>query len=111
MFIRKIAPRKIAQTAALILALTAASSLAQDAGVLTWQKLSTLRNLPPRAEFASAYDPVSKLTVIFGGRNLGGLLDETWVFDGQGWSHLVTLVHPPARATASMGYDRKTRKV
>ncbi len=110
MVVRKIASRKLTQIVPFVL-LALASSFAQNAGVLTWQKLSTLRNLPPRAEFASAYDPVSKLTVIFGGNSQGNLLDETWVFDGKGWSHLVTPVHPSARATASMSYDRKTRKV
>ena len=94
-----------------VLCATAHSTFAVDPGTLTWEQLSIPKNLPPRAGFATAYDPISKMIVLFGGSSNGNVLAETWVFDGQGWSHLVTLVHPGARVQGSMAYDRITHKL
>ena len=92
-----------------VLMVLAAAASAQS--LLAWQQLTTPRTLSPRAYFATAYDPVSKNVVIFGGYNQYGQLDETWIYDGQGWSHAVEYVHPSARASASMVYDTKIKKV
>src|SRR5215470_8871200 len=81
------------------------ASAAEAQTSLAWQKLNLQGPLAPRAYFATAYDPVSKNVVIFGGYNNFAQLDETWVYDGQNWRHAVEYVHPSARASASMVYD------
>jgi hypothetical protein len=88
-----------------------AISLAADASTLTWQKLAPTKGLPPRAAFATAYDPISKKVVIFGGFNANGDLNETWTFDGITWSQVKTGAAPSARDAASMAYDQKSRKL
>ena len=96
---------------AITIGISASSSLAASQGTLTWQQISTAKELAPSAGFASAYDPISKMIILFGGTSNGNILDETWVFDGRGWSHLVAIVHPGARVEASMAYDRATHKL
>ena len=92
-----------------VLILICAAATAQSS--LKWQQLNPTGALTPRAYFATAYDPVSKSVVIFGGYNNYGQLDETWVYDGQNWRHAVEYVHPSARASASMVYDAKLKKI
>ena len=87
------------------------SAALASAQTLAWHKLNLQGNLPPRAYFASAYDPISKSVVVFGGYNNFGQLDETWLFDGQNWKHAVEYVHPAARASASMAYDAMIHKI
>src|SRR6202011_4627063 len=49
-------------------------------------KLAPTKGLPPRASFASAYDPVGKKVVLFGGFNANAVLNETWTFNGTTWT-------------------------
>lgn len=101
----------LADLVALTLIAVALTTAATAQSTLVWQQVDAVRTLPPRAYFASAYDPVSKFIILFGGYNNYGQLDETWLFDGQNWEHLVTYVHPSARASASMVYDAKVHKL
>ena len=78
---------------------------------LKWQQLHPQGTFTPRAYFATAYDPVSRNVVMFGGYNSYGQLDETWMYDGTNWKHAVEYVHPSARASASMVYDAKLKKI
>jgi hypothetical protein len=86
-------------------------SFAANASTLTWTKLKPTNGLPPRAAFASAYDPVSQKVVVFGGSNSQTDLNDTYTFDGKTWTKVNTSVAPPARETATMAYDRKIRKL
>jgi hypothetical protein len=61
-------------------------SFAVDASILTWVKLKPTNGLPVRAAFASAYDPISKKVVVFGGDNGQTNLNDTYTFDGKTWT-------------------------
>jgi hypothetical protein len=78
---------------------------------LTWEKLAPTRSLPLRASFASAYDPISKKVVIFGGFNASNSLNETRTFDGTTWVQVKTSVAPSVRTAASMAYEQKIQKL
>ena len=49
-------------------------SPAANAATYSWTKLNTAQSLPARAGFATAYDPISKKVVVFGGFNATGQL-------------------------------------
>jgi hypothetical protein len=102
--------RATAVSALFVLA-TTMLSFAADPSALTWKKLKPANVLPPRAAFASAYDPISKKIVVFGGNNNQTNLNETYTFDGKTWTKVKTSVAPAARETAMMAYDRKTHKL
>jgi hypothetical protein len=96
---------------ALFVLATTMLSLSSDAPTLTWTKLKPAKGLPARADFASAYDPISKKIVVFGGTNGQNYLGDTYTFDGTTWSKVETKVAPQARAAAMMAYDRKIHKL
>jgi len=79
--------------------------------VLTWTKLKPTKGFPARAAFASAYDPVSKKVVVFGGVNVNNFLGDTWTFDGTTWAKVQTTNGPGPRAGAAMAYDSATQKL
>jgi N-acetylneuraminic acid mutarotase len=80
--------------------------------VLAWEQLTPATNLPGRAFFASAFDPVSDKIVVFGGTDASGQqLDETWTYDGNTWTQVATNGSPGPRAAAAMAYDRKTQQL
>ena len=97
---------------ALFVLVTTTLSLAGDPSALTWTQFRPTTALPPRAGFATAYDPVSQKVVIFGGSDASGQqLNETWTFDGTTWAQVQTSVAPGARSAVAMAYDRKTHKL
>jgi hypothetical protein len=96
---------------ALFVLVTTMLSFAGDASTLTWTKLKPSKTLPPRAGFASAYDPICKKIVIFGGTNGQTDLNETYTFDGKTWTKIKTRVAPPAREVPMMAYDRRIHKL
>lgn len=62
----------------------------------------------PRSGAALAYDAEDRRTILFGGQTydeLGHPTDETWIWDGSGWTQLVTDHAPPPRAGHAMAYD------
>jgi len=59
---------------------------------------------PGRQAAAMAYDPEMRKVVMFGGGTISTPLNDTWAWDGKGWTDL----HPattPAGSAASMVYD------
>ena len=96
---------------ALFVLVTTMLSFAADPSALTWKKLKPTAGLPPRAAFASAYDPISKKVVVFGGNDNQSNLNDTYTFDGKTWTKVETNVAPPARAAAMMAYDGKIHKL
>ena len=56
-----------AALSAMLVFATAAFSLGADPQALTWTKVVPTNRLPPRTFFATAYDPISKKVVVFGG--------------------------------------------
>jgi hypothetical protein len=66
----------------------------------------------PRAGASVAYDDARGQMVLFGGSMQGhGMLDETWTWDGQGWTHQHPATSPPGRQAASMAYDAARHRV
>jgi galactose oxidase-like protein/Kelch motif protein len=77
----------------------------------TWTHLLPSTSPPPRAAQATAYDPVSRKVVMFGGFSGSAYLSDTWTFDGTSWTKQVPAVAPPARAAGSMAFDAVTNTV
>jgi len=113
MFVRDYISRilRAAVVSALFVLVATMLSLAADPSTLTWTKLRTTKGLPARAGFASAYDPISKKVVVFGGYNNQTDLNETYTFDGKTWTKVKTSVAPAAREVATMAYDRRIHKL
>lgn len=103
--------RRAAAISAMFVLVTTIFSFAADPSALAWKKLKPTNELPPRAGFAAAYDPISKKVVVFGGYNNQTDLNDTYTFDGKTWTKIETSVAPPAREVAMMAYDRKIHKL
>jgi hypothetical protein len=65
----------------------------------------------PRAEAAMTYDPARQRVLLFGGRGVSGISDETWVWDGATWMQLFPATRPPTRADAAMVWDPGSQRV
>ena len=85
-------------------------SIAGDTSSITWKRLHTATSFTARAGFASAYDPVSKKIVLFGGLDSTGQLGDTWTFDGTTWKQVATS-GPSNRTDAAMAYDGRIHKL
>jgi hypothetical protein len=76
-----------------------------------WTNVTPAVGPSPRANasMATVYSSVPNVAselVLFGGQNsTTNDLGDTWVWEAGAWSQVVTPVHPPARASASMVYD------
>ncbi len=83
--------------------------------VLGWDgaRWTRLADLPVAlSDHTMAYDAKRKRIVLFGGRTLplpatGGVLDETWEFDGVQWTKAAPSVRPTPRFRSSMAFDPK----
>jgi hypothetical protein len=63
--------------------------------------------LPSRFQPSMVYDPVRRVTVVFGGNAyVGGLLDDTWTWDGTNWTR-VAVGGPPPREEHAMVFDTR----
>ena len=81
---------------------------------LSWEQ--SLLDLPRARERAGmAYDPIRRQVVMFGGNRTtsGGEFetDETWIWNGFAWQHMLPPISPPARAGVSMAYDATRDRV
>jgi hypothetical protein len=83
-----------------------------DPNAQTWTQVSTGGGPQGRTGFAIAYFPDRAATVVFGGAwaspqpNSYGSLDDTWEWNGYGWTQVPPLrTRPGIRAGASMAYD------
>lgn len=67
-----------------------------------------------RDHHAMVYDPVRRVTILFGGNKFNGtsndLLADTWSWDGRKWTKLAD-AGPPARATHRMVFDGARKRV
>jgi N-acetylneuraminic acid mutarotase len=82
---------------------------AYDPAANTWTNLSPSGSLPSaRLGAASAFDPVERQLIMFGGYAAGAtMLDDTWAYNPatNTWRELQTLTSPPARYHAAMVYE------
>ncbi|MCI4344673.1 MAG: PKD domain-containing protein, partial [Thermoplasmata archaeon] len=79
----------------------------------SWTNIgSTLASAPPARWGASiTFDARDQQVVLFGGRNLTTLFNDTWAFTASGWSHVLSRVAPSPREMAQMAYDAIDRYV
>jgi TIR domain/Galactose oxidase, central domain len=90
-----------------------ASTWAFDTVSHTWKELKPLGTWPPaRLEGATAYDPVSKRLILFGGVGEQAALGDTWAYNPaiNTWQELKPEGSPPARST-KMVYDPVTKRM
>lgn len=68
---------------------------------------STAGSLTPRISGSMAYDALHGVIILFGGLagSPGGILNDTWSWDGTTWTQLHPSLSPPPRAGVSMAYD------
>ncbi|MBA3455450.1 MAG: hypothetical protein H0T42_20325 [Deltaproteobacteria bacterium] len=81
-------------------------------GAKTWVERMPVPASSPiaRTTAAMTYDPVRKVVVMFGGRDVGVVFDETWEWDGQ-WKLMPSATKPPARYDHALAYDPRRRAV
>ena len=94
----------------LAVALTAIPTVAQS---LTWTQLAPASSPIPRTSHAMAYDTTRQRVVLFGGMG-GGLLGDTWEWDGftwLPWTPSMPWVGPSVRYSHAMAYDAARQKV
>jgi len=82
-----------------------------DWGTWSWNGIQW-RNLrqpgpPSRSSGWFAYDSDNHRAIFFGGHKDDQFLNDTWVFDGIGWSELSLLTQPPPRYGHIMFYDTR----
>jgi hypothetical protein len=78
---------------------------------LAWRGIATSTAPTPRQYTAMALDLVRSRVVLFGGSgSFGGMLADTWEFDGVDWSQR-PVAGPPARALAGMAYSVQAGRV
>lgn len=73
-----------------------------------WSRLTTQQTSRSRTSAALVYNPDTATFILFGGDTHtvpNGLLNDTWSFDGKGWTQLQPQHQPPARYDAAMAYD------
>lgn len=72
-----------------------------------WSDLGAALAAAPPARWGAgiAYDAHDGFVVLFGGRNVTSLLNDTWTFDGKAWHADVTRAAPSARELVQMTYD------
>ena len=80
-------------------------------------------NAPPgREQFGMAYDPIRQRTVLFGGFNTDGTLNDTWEWDGTNWQQVTPAfaagnpfpppgTQPEARAYHALTFDTVRNRV
>lgn len=73
----------------------------------TWADLGASLAAAPPARWGAgiSYDAHDAVVVLFGGRNVTSLLNDTWTFDGKAWHPDPTRAAPSARELVQMTYD------
>jgi hypothetical protein len=64
-----------------------------------------------RTGAAMAYDAADQSIVLFGGQSRTKALDDTWTWNGSGWTQQHPATSPPALENAQMAYDPVTHDV
>jgi hypothetical protein len=79
-----------------------------------WTQLHPAHEPSIRSNVAIAYDPATKQVVLFGGISSlgsGGMLSDTWTWDGTDWTQQHPATSPPARDDAALAYDAATNQL
>lgn len=78
-----------------------------------WRQVATIGAIPSaRLYHRLAYDGVSRQVVLFGGWVASGVpTNETWSYDGVGWTRLTFATSPGARSNHGFVYDRRRERL
>ncbi len=78
-----------------------------------WEHVKAANEPPQRANSRLVYDPVNKLTILFGGDQLDQLICDTWVYNSarKAWTEQKPKVSPSPRAGHAMLWLPKAKKV
>ena len=76
-----------------------------------WQEQTAAASPPPRLNPAMAYDPIRKVTVLYGGLTPEGVLGDTWEWDGQQWQQLFPTNTIQSMCCATMFFDPQRGQV
>lgn len=74
----------------------------------TWTNMKPIVSPSPRQQHQMAYDPVNRVTVLFGGHNGSpNFYNELWVYDysANTWAQLEQPAAPPPRYIGAFSYD------
>jgi hypothetical protein len=96
---------------AMLITLLAGGAGVAGAQSANWVQLSTAHSPSGRYYPAMAYDPVSRLLLLFGGMTASGTVNDTWLFDGSDWAQVQTPTAPGSRYGAAMQFDRVIKKM
>jgi hypothetical protein len=75
-----------------------------------WTKKSTGAGHTGRTMPAMAYDPVRKVTVLFGGEDANGYCSDTWTWNGTTWTQK-NVTGPSPRRFAHMAWDAENQRL
>lgn len=75
-----------------------------------WTRRQPAVSPPARRDHGMVYDQLRQRVVVFGGRGVGGLLDDAWEWDGGSWRELQFSRRPVAREGHSMIFDEAERR-
>ncbi|MCE9562062.1 MAG: hypothetical protein K8U57_08400 [Planctomycetes bacterium] len=78
-----------------------------------WEQLEVAKQPPARANSRLLYDPVRKVTLLFGGDQLDQLVADTWAFDHRKkiWTELKPEVSPSPRGGHALLWLPKAKKI
>jgi hypothetical protein len=78
-----------------------------------WSQVKAANESPQRANSRLVYDPVKKVSVLFGGDQLDTLTADTWVYNSpnKGWTELKPKLSPAPRAGHAMLWLPKAKKI
>lgn len=92
-------------------ALVVALSGATAGGQLRWTQRNPAMSPALRVSHAMAYDAARNRTVVFGGRGISGLMNDTWEWDGSTWTQCTPAKSPQTREYSAMAYDAARKRV
>lgn len=78
----------------------------------SWTQLTPATSPPAREGHVMVYDPVRKVTVMFGGvKDDVPDVETTWEWDGTTWTEVPQVAHPPVARDAAAAWDPSRRAV
>jgi hypothetical protein len=82
----------------------------------TWTQVPTVVTPPPRLGAGMTYDAAHERVVLFGGytgesTDGGGVLGDTWQWDGRVWTESTPTSSPPAAQKSELAYDLSRQRV
>lgn len=77
----------------------------------TWTRVHLATHPQGRSQTGMVFDAATGTSILFGGINASGILNDTWAWSGAKWTELNPTVKPSGRADAAIAYDPLTKDV